>query len=226
MFRLITLIFTFLIFCSTYANEFNLGNFPANQTQTHTFKITNSGNQTMRLGKIRSSCTCDKNTISATELAPGAQATLNVELPANSLSGKFSKTIYVETNLAKPRFLKFTLSGNAVDLLQIKSTSTIDLKTLPVNQEITLQYQIVATQTPVELQVENPNPEIIKSLKIIDDANNSAKKILIAVINSTIERPDFTFDIPIKINSPANWPPYLLKIQGNFKNARSKTPEK
>jgi hypothetical protein len=74
--------------------------------------LTNNTDKLVKLKKIRTSCTCADVKYLKSELQPGESTELIVTLKANSLSGPFTHTIYVETDTPKQRFMRFVIKGN------------------------------------------------------------------------------------------------------------------
>ena len=86
--------------------SFDLGRFPAWKAQTQTFTIRNVGESTVILLRVRSSCSCLVADFQPCTLKAGEETTLTVTIPANSVSGDFSKTVFLETDAPGQEFLR------------------------------------------------------------------------------------------------------------------------
>ena len=64
----------------------------------HTFKFENSGNSTLKIKDIKTSCGCTAALVSSEVLKPGEQGTLKVELDTSNRKGKMSRTITIKSN--------------------------------------------------------------------------------------------------------------------------------
>ena len=107
--------FSFMLYGDTIVD---IGTFAANQTIQHKIPVENISDKILYLQKIRTSCTCADVKYLKAQLLPGESTALNITLKANSLSGPFTHTIYVETDNPKQRFMRFLLNGIAVPLLK------------------------------------------------------------------------------------------------------------
>ena len=64
----------------------------------YTFKFENSGNSTLKIKDIKTSCGCTAALISSEVLKSGEQGTLKVELDTSKRKGKMSRTITIKSN--------------------------------------------------------------------------------------------------------------------------------
>jgi hypothetical protein len=64
----------------------------------YTFNFRNSGNSTLKIKDIKTSCGCTAALVSSEKLEPGEQGTLKVELDTSNRKGKMSRTITISTN--------------------------------------------------------------------------------------------------------------------------------
>ena len=79
---------------------FDLGRFPAWKAQAQTFTIRNIGESTVNLLRVRSSCSCLAADFQPCALASGQETSLTVTIAANSVSGDFSKAVFLENRRA------------------------------------------------------------------------------------------------------------------------------
>jgi hypothetical protein len=64
----------------------------------YTFKFENSGNTTLKIKDIKTSCGCTAALVSSEALKSGEQGTLKVELDTSNRKGKMSRTITIKSN--------------------------------------------------------------------------------------------------------------------------------
>jgi len=64
----------------------------------YTFQLENKGSSTLKISDIKTSCGCTAALLSKDSIEPGDKGTLKVELDTKNRSGKFSRTITVQTN--------------------------------------------------------------------------------------------------------------------------------
>jgi hypothetical protein len=67
---------------------------------THTFTITNTGDQPLKIKDVKVECNCTNFELANTELAPGESTKLKVVIDSNILDGKVVKHVTLETNSA------------------------------------------------------------------------------------------------------------------------------
>lgn len=181
----------------------DFGKFPANQEQTYTFTIKNSGDETIDLGRIRSGCPCTKSTLSTKKLAKNESAKLSITIDANSQENDFKQTFYLETSSKKRRFLQFILTGNAEPILKINPI--IDKKEKEEeNKE--QKYQITPTQKDVTFKVIPPQKELSYTL-------TKEKAYWLLTI------PNQKDNWKIKILTPKNWNDITIKPPPRQKTA-------
>ncbi|HBC87054.1 MAG TPA: hypothetical protein DCZ94_08880 [Lentisphaeria bacterium] len=101
-------------------SQADLGTFETRESKGTSFKITNKGNEILKIGKIQTTCKCSKLDISSKEIAPGASAVLEVETTPYTLEGKFTRSIYIETNDPANKFVQLSIVGNATTLANVE----------------------------------------------------------------------------------------------------------
>ena len=95
--------------------QHDFGEVQEGKTVEYEFNFDNSGNSTLKIGDIKTSCGCTAALVSKKDLAPGEKGTLNVKLNTANRSGKMSRTITVSSN--DPKNPKKVLTVY-VDILQ------------------------------------------------------------------------------------------------------------
>ena len=190
----------------------DFGGFYANVEQAHTFTVTNGGDKTVKLGRVRAGCPCTRIELSAKELKPGASAMVAIKLNANSQSGEFALTFYLETDLNGQRFVRLTLKGTATPLLKFANGMQLDAGTLKAGTVGNYEFTITPADPDVKLaaEVSETSPARVNLSREGDD--------WVLSVSYTAGRED-RFDIPIKINvlSPSGWPPYRVRVHGKVK---------
>ena len=114
------------------SNSFNFGKFPANQEQRHTFLLTNVGDGSLDIDKIRVTCGCSAANVDKKQLKPGETARLTAQINRESIVGPFSKGIFIHSNASNGRIQVVTLNGEAVPLVTV----------LPQKQVVSHRQQI------------------------------------------------------------------------------------
>lgn len=97
----------------------------------HTYKVTNAGDEPLVIGQIKPSCGCTVANISSKNLAPGATATLEVELNLKGRSGNQYKTFSIYSNDPDEKIYQLRMTGKAVPEIEVVPAS-VSLGVIPV----------------------------------------------------------------------------------------------
>ncbi len=190
----------------------DFGTFPANRKQSAVFIIKNTGNEDLKITKIRKTCGCSATKLSNDAIQPGQSATLIANIKENSIAGPFSKNIYVESNAENSRFLRLTLSGKAVPLLQIFPKKYLYMGTLTPGKPSSYSFKLKASQANVKLKLmpSKANFSVQTSLRKLND------KEFLLKITATPDKPDQFLNAKVIVNiiSPEGWPPIKIKLMG------------
>lgn len=193
----------------------NFGTFPANKKQSATFVIKNTGDEDLKIRKIRKTCGCSATQLSKKIIPPGQSAILIADIKENSIAGPFSKNIYVESNAKNFRFLRLTLSGKAVPLLKVFPKKFLYLGVLTPGKSSSYSFKLKATQADVKLKLmpSKANFPIQTSLKKLND-----KEFLLKVTASPEKINQFlNAKITVNVSLPKGWPPIEIKLMGKTK---------
>ncbi len=78
--------------------QFDFGKVTEGKVVDHIFSIKNSGDETLSIKEVKTSCGCTATVLSKKELAPGEETTLKVELNTANRSGKMSRNVTIISN--------------------------------------------------------------------------------------------------------------------------------
>lgn len=104
-----------------------LGEFPSWEGAQMAFSMKNEMAHPVRLLRVRSSCSCAIADFQLCTLAPGQATTVAVRIPPNTLSGKFTRMVYVETDAPDQEFVPLTLSGTALPAVAVQPKGEVYL---------------------------------------------------------------------------------------------------
>ena len=216
--------FSFMLYGDTIVD---IGTFAANQTIQHKIPIENISDKILYLQKIRTSCTCADVKYLKAQLLPGESTALNITLKANSLSGPFTHTIYVETDNPKQRFMRFLLNGIAVPLLKISPERQLYIGTLQAGKKYEYKYELIPTDPPKKISLELIHPKFptgvdIKLEKQVD------KYLLTVTITPQKDQKSISLNFAVKIKEPKDWADIKFTLNGRIQSSQSEqpTPEK
>ena len=188
------------------------------------FEVKNIFSATMHLKKIRTSCTCADVRYLKSELQPGESTELIVTLKANSLSGPFSHTIYVETDNPKQRFMRFVIKGNAIPLLKVSPEPVRYIGTLQAGKKYEYKYELIPTDPKEKISLELNHPKLptgtdIKLEKQID------KFLLTVTITPQKDQKSISLNFAVKIKEPKDWADIQFTLNGKIQSSQSEQPK-
>lgn len=89
----------------------------------HAFKITNAGNATLEITRVRTSCGCTVAGEHPDKLGPGESGLFQFSLKSKKLRGPFSKSITVRSNDPAKPSLSLKLRGECVHRIDVSPTA-------------------------------------------------------------------------------------------------------
>ena len=137
--------------------SFDLERFPAWKSQTQTFTARNTGESAVNLLRVRSSCSCLAADFQPCTLEAGEDTALTVTIPANSVSGDFSKAVFLETDAPEQEFLKLTVSGTAIPAVEVRPRSEVYLGRLQPDEERICVFRLTPANPERSLRLLPPN---------------------------------------------------------------------
>ena len=217
----------FLILCSICSkacgDSDKLFSYSANTTYSYVFELKNSEEHRVKLNNIRTSCVCADVKYLKSELQPGESTELIVTLKANSLSGPFTHTIYVETDNPKQRFMRFVIKGNAIPLLKVSPEPVRYIGTLQAGKKYEYKYELIPTDPKEKISLELIHPKLpvgtdIKLEKQID------KFLLTASITPQKDQKSISLNFAVKIKEPKDWADIKFTLNGRIQSSQSTQP--
>ncbi|HZW37966.1 MAG TPA: DUF1573 domain-containing protein [Ignavibacteriaceae bacterium] len=120
-------VFTFILLVSTLSlaqlvapkisiqqGEFNFGDIQEGTIASHSFIITNTGGDLLKIKDVRPSCGCTAAAPDKKELAPGESTKIKVEFNSDGRMGQQEKTISIITNDPKTPQAILKFYGNVI----------------------------------------------------------------------------------------------------------------
>ena len=150
--------------------SFNLGRFPAWKSQAQTFTIRNAGESTVNLLRVRSSCSCLAADFQPCALEAGQETALTVTIPANSVSGDFSKAVFLETDAPGQEFLRLTVSGTAVPAVEVQPKREVYLGRLEAGEERVCVFRLIPANPEMKLRLLPPEaPDCASQSELVQE---------------------------------------------------------
>jgi uncharacterized cupredoxin-like copper-binding protein len=93
-------------------DSFNFGDIKQGETVSHTFVLSNSGGDLLKINNIQASCGCTAASPEKNELAPGESTNLTVKFNSTGRQGMQKKTVKIFTNDPQTPEMTITIQGN------------------------------------------------------------------------------------------------------------------
>jgi len=104
--------------------SFDFGTHPSNHKKEAVFIIRNTGDSLLEIKGVNKTCGgCVEISVSEKEILPEKTTEIRLTLVPGTLSGPYTKNFFIETNDPEQRFFKFTFSGTAVSVAEIKPSN-------------------------------------------------------------------------------------------------------
>lgn len=90
---------------------FDFGEAPQRDSVVHIFKFVNTGDETLRIEKVRSTCGCTAALLSSKLIPPGGKGEIKAVFKTGSFKGKVTKRIKVHTNDPDDPLVTLAITG-------------------------------------------------------------------------------------------------------------------
>lgn len=184
----------------------DFGTYSASESRKHTFRLVNTTQGVIKIKKIRSTCGCLIGKVFATEIYPGKTLEIQTQIKSNSVYGKFSKLLYVETDMPERRFIRLELTGIAQPLVEITPAVPFYAGRLQANKMYEFSFELKPSQSGVELDTTiDSGCRLIKS---------EGKWLAVCKLTPAADKAVVEKEFKINIVSPAGQPPLSIRIRG------------
>lgn len=95
-------------------NSHEFGDIVQGEVVTHTFVLSNSGGDLLKITNVQASCGCTAAAPEKNELAPGESTNLTVKFNSHGRQGKQTKTVKIFTNDPQTPEAVITITGNVI----------------------------------------------------------------------------------------------------------------
>ena len=129
----------------------DLGRFPARVKQEANFRLKNTGDEALKIIRIRKTCGCFEVSCDLELLPPEATATVKVTLLPDSVHAPFTKSVFVESSDPTTPRLRLNVSGNAVPLIRVRPKAKLSVGKLRTLGTWRQAFLLSASETDVIL---------------------------------------------------------------------------
>jgi len=135
----------------------DFGELETGKTADMEYKFKNTGDETLIIKNISSSCGCTVTKVDKKEYKPGEEGTIPVKFFSQGYNGQVTKTITVSTNDPENVYARLTLGGNVIlkDFAAweiIGGSDRLDFSEVKLGQKYTEKIKIKNTGT-IELRI-------------------------------------------------------------------------
>jgi uncharacterized cupredoxin-like copper-binding protein len=108
---------------SSQQMEYDFGTIEQGKIASHNFTLVNNGGDILKITDVHASCGCTAAKPDKDELAPGESTNIKVDFNSTGKMGKQEKFVYVKTNDPNNQELKFKLTGNVLEVSNVKDNA-------------------------------------------------------------------------------------------------------
>ncbi len=201
-------------------NSVDLGTFESRLARKAVFKIKNSGDEPLKIFKVRKTCGCFEVDEFPKVLEPGKSGEIKIALEAYGLSDKFSKMVFVHSNSSKTPIQILRISGKPVPLCRISPSKGVNVFNLAFKSKSDNERAYIFTIKPTgNKPLELGKPAVIdkKGIKVALEKSLGAKGYLLKVfISPEAEKGRIRLPIEVPVKSPKGWKPVEALLYGKI----------
>ncbi len=202
-------------------NSVDLGTFESRLARAAVFEIKNSGDEPLKIFKVRKTCGCFEVDEFPKELEPGKSGKIKISLEAYGLSDKFSKMVFVHSNSDKAPIQILRISGKAVPLCKISPSKGVNVFNLAFKSKSDKERVYTFSLKPTgnkSLVLGQPTELNKKGIKVALEKFPGAKKgyALKVFISPEAEKGRIRLPIEVPVKSPKGWKPVEALLYGKI----------
>lgn len=191
-----------------------LGSFPAKDAIEGGFKISNAGDEELRIIALHKTCGgCIELNAEPAVLAAGEKGTISLKTVPGTLYGPFSKNFFVETNDPGMRLAMFTFSGDARPIALLKPSGTAYLGRMEPGSRVERSFLV----EPLEKGVVFGKPVCegagAGNLELSSEAVEGGLALKLVV--GTAAAGGLNCRVLIPVEKPEGWPPLEIAVAGS-----------
>lgn len=210
----------------------DFGSYPAKEGRTAAFAIANKGDAPLKILEVRNTCECIKTAltkdvnagVSSQNVAPGAKTDFKIEVIADSIYERYSKTVYVRTDDPANSLLAFTVSGDPIPILAVKAEDRmIYAGRLKEGAEWRKDILLKATQDGVETgvpEMKSPLPGVAR----IEKAGGRAFLLTLILKPPESSLGEFQCKVVVPVKKPEGWKALEVDVAGTVGAELVSTP--
>ncbi len=116
--------------------RFNFGEIFQGDKVPHTFEFVNTGDETLKIDRVRSSCGCTAVLVSEKNIPPGGRGEVKTNFDSARFRGSISKTVYLYSNDPVRPTMQFHIKGQVLETVVVEPTQ-INFGGIPAEKKVT-----------------------------------------------------------------------------------------
>jgi len=199
------------------SDSIDLGKFSASEQQAARFQVRNAGTGALKILNVRKTCGCASASSDKPELKPGEVARIETIILPHAISGPFSKNVFVENSDPDNRFLRLTVSGNAIPLVEITPSGDVYAGRIPTNKPWSQTFNLTKTDPAIKLGsiTTNGNYPMEAHMESTDGGASNHYRVDVTLL-PTAESGDFKGTVGMPVLFPSNQPPISITVSGRI----------
>ena len=211
-------------------SSIDFGQYPAWERKVARYTIRNSGDEPLKIFKVRKTCGCASATIDKKELDPKETATVEVVILPNTIFYLYSKNTFVESNDPDNRFARLNVSGNAIPLFDVGPKTEVNAGRIRTKQPWSYSFSLESTRRGVRLGEPVVKSNYPINVRLTQAAEGSKQYQLAVTMPATTNSGDLMCAISISViipepdkdkpvdqwSVPTNQPPIALSLTGKI----------
>ena len=201
-------------------NLVDFGAFKANGMKTAVFKIKNSGDEELKITKVRKTCGCFKVLPYPTVLKAGEAGEIKIEIDTSELSGNFSKLVFLQSNDPQAPSKILRVAGNALKLYKVSPNNGLKLVRIDFEKDKALKvyrFEVAPIREGVKLLLGEPDYEKVRgvSVELVEGTGKCSYSVNVA-IDVSVSKGFFRFPISVPVKAPKGWGAVKLLLYGRI----------
>lgn len=117
------------------SSKFDFGEIFQGEKVPHVFKFTNTGDEVLKIDRVRSSCGCTAVLVSEKTIPPGGMGEIKANFDSSRFRGEVTKTIYVYNNDPKRPTKQLHIKGKVLEKMAVEP-SQLNFGTVSANESV------------------------------------------------------------------------------------------
>jgi hypothetical protein len=205
-------------------DSIDFGKYPAREKKVALYQIRNSGKGRLEILNIRKTCGCASAVCDKKVLETNETANVEVVILPNSIFGLYSKNTFVESSDPANKFLRLTVAGNSIPLIEVSPSMEINAGRIKTNTSCTQSFDLKATEMGVLLSELKTESNYKVETRLQQLTGGEGHYTLSMNLLPSTESGDFRCTMNIPVTTPSNHPPIKVLVTGRIGTELSAVP--